>query len=66
MDARRQPSPEELRALLGEVVANGAPAQRRHAQALLMRLTDGTVDPSTFEESMLLIDAFRHDPYLWR
>lgn len=60
-----QPSPAELRSALVEVIDRGAPAQREHAERLLDRLAVGVSD-DTVQECMLLIDAFRNDPYLWR
>lgn len=51
---------------LTEVAERGAPAQQAHARALLARLDDGPATPDLAAEAELLIDAFQHDPYLWR
>lgn len=57
---------QRLVAQLEEVARSGAPAQRAHAGDLLARLHTHPDDPSTLEEAELLIDAFQHDPYLWK
>lgn len=73
-------SVEDLRALLVEVLTRGAPAQQEHAQRLITRLDDRAHEPSAsttslhallpddalLGEALLLVDAFRNDPYLWR
>lgn len=53
----------DLRSGLDEVLRNGAPAQRAAAAELLARWGEGTLDD---EAARSLVDAFRHDPYLWR
>ena len=52
-----------LRTGLDEVAAHGAPAQREAAARLIAHWDDGAPDP---EAARALIDAYRHDPYLWR
>ena len=51
---------------LREVAESGAPAQGEHAQDLLARLDAAPDHPGLDAEAELLIDAFQHDPYLWR
>ena len=55
-----------LVASLREVVANGAPAQQARAGELLIPLERGDADEALMEAATLLVDAFGHDPYLWR
>ena len=58
--------PQDVTGLLGEVAVRGAPAQQEHARSLLARLAAGPADAAAVEEALLLVDAFRNDPYLWR
>lgn len=55
-----------LVASLGQVVANGAPAQQARARELLVPLERGDADEALMQAASLLVDAFGHDPYLWR
>lgn len=66
MDTPPSSDDGHLRALLAEVATNGAPAQREHANALIERLSNGADEQPLLDESLLLVDAFRNDPYLWR
>lgn len=71
MDESAAPlSPEDLRTLLVEVLTRGAPAQQAHAQRLIEQIDDrpshAPVDDAILGEALLLVDAFRNDPYLWR
>ena len=52
--------------LLDEVIRDGAPAQREQARALREHLARDPSDARVRESALHLIDAFRHDPYLWR
>lgn len=56
----------ELTRLLGEVLENGAPAQRAQAQALMSRLGQEAGSAAVREDVVRLVDAYRNDPYLWR
>ena len=58
--------PQDVTGLLHEVVRLGAPAQQEHARRLLAHLSAGPADAAAVEEALLLVDAFRNDPYLWR
>ena len=71
MDAIAPGTSDELGALLNEVAERGAPAQQEHARALIDRLhqaADSTapIDGALLSEALLLVDAYRNDPYLWR
>lgn len=59
-------SVDEVRELLDEVLRTGAPAHRDHARVLLMRLDMETRDEALINAALLLTEAFRNDPYLWR
>lgn len=52
--------------MLKEVVTHGAPAQQARARELLIPLERGDADEASIEAASLLLDAFGHDPYLWR
>ena len=52
--------------MLKEVVTRGAPAQQARARELLIPLERGDADDALIEAASLLVDAFGHDPYLWR
>lgn len=52
--------------MLKEVVTHGAPAQQARARELLVPLERGDADEALIEAASLLVDAFGHDPYLWR
>ena len=58
--------PLALVAMLQEIVESGGPAQRAYAVELMGRLRDGTDPAAVRPDVERLIDAYRHDPYLWR
>ena len=58
--------PARLVQMLKEVVTHGAPAQQARARELLVPLERGDADEALIEAASLLVDAFGHDPYLWR
>ena len=57
---------DDVSGLLHEVVRLGAPAQQEQARRLLARLAAEPASTAVVEEALLLVDAFRNDPYLWR
>lgn len=51
---------------LKQVITHGAPAQQARARELLIPLEQGDADEALVDAASLLVDAFGHDPYLWR